>query len=153
MNNGGGTGKDRKKGLAWAVGAWWAGVAAGLVAHAPGWAFPGDSFGDVLLLVALVAYWVPLALGVLVLLVRMAAGWVRELRHREWRRAELKLAGLCGLVAAGTALMNIRVREPVVVLVAFFAAGAVCAFVAIACTVGYAVKGILSAGRKRKQAP
>jgi hypothetical protein len=145
---GGGTGKGWKKGLACAVGAWWAGVVAGLVAYAQGWAFSGNSVGDVLLLVPLMAYWVPLALGVLVLLVRMAAIWVRQLRRRKWGKAVLELVGLCVLVAAGAVLMTVRVREPVVVLVAFLAAGAVCAAVAVACTMGYAVKGILSVGRK-----
>ena len=120
-----------------------------MVAHAFGWAFPGDSGVDVLLPVVLLAYWVPLALGVLVLLRRMVAGWVRALRHREWGRASLKFMLLCGLVTAGVLLMNARIREPVVLLVALLAAGAVCAFAALACTLGYVAKGILSAGRKR----
>lgn len=152
MSNGGGMGNVRGKGLAWAVGAWWAGVAAGLFAHGRGWGFRWEAVVDALLPAVLLAYLVPLALGVLVLLGRMLVGWVRQLRRREWGRALMTWACLCGLLAAGTVLMKVQVREPVLILVAILAAGMVCAFAAVACTVGYAVKGIRSAVRRGRGA-
>ena len=113
-----------------------------------GGAFRGESVVDVLLPAVLLAYLVPLVLGVLMLLGRMVGGWVRQLRRREWGRALMTWACLCGLLAVGTGLMKVQVREPVVLLVAILAAGAVCGFVAVVCTVGYAVKGIRTAVRR-----
>ena len=62
-------------------------------------------------------------------------------------------ACLCGLLAAGTVLMRVQIREPVVVLVTILSMGVVCAFVAVVWTVRYAVKGIRLAVRRGRGIP